>query len=260
MDALGSRLAEWVAGGILTDAEVTAIGELMPSARRVARAVSSGAKVHGNAHYAALYGVSDRAIKQWLALGREGGVMPPLDKPEAMAIWYHATHDGRKPPGKLLELQLVEQEAKPAADAPAVIHGDFTFGHAVAMAARHLEYLGKQMQLARDQNNFERVVALNSALTAAQETYRKAKKDEHDHLLLEGKLVDRAVVFAEMRLMLSEVAASIRSIAVRAATKLSLSAEATRELSRCLNQEVDRLFESAQRNNGSMREPLELAA
>lgn len=253
-------LLKWRKGQRLTDAEKAEIKPFLPSDKAAAKRSTVASKLHNNAHYAGVYGCSEKTIKNWCREGREmpsGPDLPPLDAPEKMAVWYARTHPHLKTvPPKLMELARAKQAAAPASSAApgapsphSISVEDFAFDQAVRYAAENLAYNQEQLRAARttkdeatQQLDEKRIAHLEQAVNKAQESYRKAKADEHEHAQRNGQLVDRRVVFAQVRQRLNDLHQGIRSVPVRAATKLAMTPEDTRQLVAAMNDELDALF------------------
>jgi hypothetical protein len=260
-------LLKWRKGQRLSEAEKAEIKSFLPSDKAAARKASIDSKLHTNAHYAAVYGVSEKTIKNWCRDGRgmiSGPDLPPLDAPDKMAAWYARTHLESKVPPKLMGLARARQPSSspPAApgtpsspSAPSIDVEDFAFDQAVRYAAENLAYSQEQLRTARTtvdpatkQLDERRIAQLEQAVNKAQESYRKAKADEHEHAQRNGQLVDRRVVFASLRQRLNDLHQGMRSVPVRAATKLAMTPEDTRQLVAAMNDELDALF-SAMRDD-----------
>lgn len=67
-----------------------------------------------SAQWAALWGYSERQIKNWIALGREKSRPVPLGIADQMPQWFSEIY-GKPPPGKLLE-SVARLTARPAPD------------------------------------------------------------------------------------------------------------------------------------------------
>ncbi len=252
-------LLKWRKGQRLTDAEKAEIKPFLPSDKAAAKRSTLASKIHNNIHYATVYACSEKTIKNWCREGREmptGPDLPPLDAPEKMAAWYARTHPHMKTvPPKLMELARAKQPAAPTSAAPGTgasppIGGeDFAFDQSVRFAAENLQFNQEQLRLARTVPDSvtgvideRRVAQYEKAVKDAQETYRKAKSDEHEHAQRNGQLVDRRVVFARLRQRLNDLHQGMRSVPVRAATKLAMTPDDTRQLVAAMNDELDALF------------------
>jgi hypothetical protein len=249
------------AGSPLSDAEKAEIRPFLPSDKAAAKKSTVASKIHNNAHYAEVYGCSEKTIKNWCRDGRavpSGPDLPPLDAPEKMAEWYARTHR-QAVPARLMELAraakaaaAIPANASPGSAAPSmpsIAIEDFAFEQAVSYAAENLAYNQDQLRIARStvdpatmQIDERRVAQLEQAVNKAQESYRKAKADEHEHAQRHGQLVDRRAVLAALRKQLNDLHQGIRSVPVRAATKLAMPPEDTRKLVAAMNDELDALF------------------
>lgn len=257
-------LLKWRKGQRLSEAEKAEIKSFLPSDKAAARKASIDSKLHTNAHYTQVYGVSEKTIKNWCRDGRgmiSGPDLPPLDAPDKMAAWYARTHPDSKVPPKLMELARARlpstasppapgTPASPSApSAPSIDIEDFAFDQAVRYAAENLAYNQEQLRTARTsidpatkQLDERRIAQLEQAVNKAQESYRKAAADEYEHAQRNGQLVDRRVVFASLRQRLNDLHQGLRSVPVRAATKLAMTPEDTRQLVAAMNEELDALF------------------
>lgn len=110
-----------VAGGV---AEAGPGGGLDGDAVGVGRGWSAG-------EMAKRWGHSVRAVKYWIAKGKELGDPPPLDRPREMAKWFARTHE-RRAPRKLLAAVARLAQAE----------------HVAEVAAKAAEAAGGQLELA----------------------------------------------------------------------------------------------------------------
>ncbi len=127
-----SLLQMWASGRKLSPDEFAEIAEHLPAgARPTAESataapapapVSSGEYRERIAHYASLYGQSDRTIKRWIGKGRKKGDPPPLDDPAEMPAWFPRHHKHRVP--EALIALAARSRAQTPADIPDEASGD----------------------------------------------------------------------------------------------------------------------------------------
>lgn len=254
-------LLKWRKGQRLSEAEKAEIKPFLPSDKAAAKRSTVASKLHNNAHYATVYGVSEKTIKNWCREGREmpsGPDLPPLDAPEKMAAWYARTHPHLKTvPPKLME--LARGRSSPASGShlapgsppppPMVTGDDFEFDDSVRFAAENLKFNQEQLRLARSVPDpvtgvidERRVAQYEKAVRDSQETYRKTKADEFEHSQRNGQLVDRRIVFSKLRTKLGALHHATRTIGVRVATLMALSPDETRKLVGLINDQLDTIF------------------
>ena len=256
-------LLKWRKGQRLSEAEKAEIKPFLPSDKAAAKRSTVASKLHNNAHYAKVYAVSEKTIKNWCREGREmpsGPDLPPLDAPEKMAAWYARTHPHLKTvPPKLMELARGRSSPASGAQPPLgsppppptspITSDDFEFDDSVQFAAENLKFNQGQLRLARTVPDpatgvidERRVAQYEKAVKDAQETYRKTKADEFEHLQRNGQLVDRRIVFSKLRTKLGALHHATRTIGVRVATLMALSPDETRKLVGLINEQLDTIF------------------
>lgn len=277
---IGNLLLRRMRGHRLTDEEKEEIDDTFPTSRSAARAITRESYKESQKHYAAVYATSDRTIKTWISEGRAKNDLPPLDDPTQMAAWYGRVKQ-RRVPVELLRLQApagatsangastphaAAQPGQQTPTAPAKpiivdLNADFSYDMAVQIAAENLQYAQEQLRQARkDVNNTGRVEVCERSVTRAISEYRKAKSEEHENMKRSGGSVDKRVIMEKFRNRLSAVNQGVRSCGVRVGTKLALSPEVVRQITRALNEELDAVFEQLKDDGWVHKERLTLEA
>lgn len=280
---IGALLLKKMRGQRLSEEEKEECDLAFPTSVSTARTISRDSYKElqpggrGLKHYAGVYGVSDRAVKQWIKEGREKSDLPPLDEPKVMAAWYGRVKQ-RRIPLTLLHLK----EAKPAAGAAATTtepgaptgetkpppkqsgfqHSEeFSYDLAVQFAAENLQHAQQQLRNARSEpDNHGNIEAYERSVARALGEYRKAKNDESDNLKRSGGHVDKRIMFDKFRTRLAAVHQGVRSCGVRVGTKLALPPETVRLITRAMNEELDALFQQLKNDGWIYKEPLTLQA
>lgn len=265
-----SLLLKWRKGQRLSEAEKAEIKPFLPSDKAAAKRSTVASKLHNNAHYATVYAVSEKTIKNWCREGREmttGPDLPPLDAPEKMAAWYARTHPHLKTvPPKLMELARGRPVTPPTTPPTSPItSNDFEFDDSVRFAAENLKFNQEQLRLARSVPDpvtgvidERRVAQYEKAVKDAQETYRKTKADEFEHSQRNGQLVDRRIVFSKLRTKLGALHHATRTIGVRVATLMALSPDETRKLVSLINDQLDTIFTQGEEDRWIFKDRLTL--
>jgi|GEM_PF-5959422 len=276
---VGALLIRWSKGSRLSKEERAEITAHLPVARASPGATSNHYP-QTMERYGEIYGVTAKSVKNWVRDGRQQPgepVWPPLDTPSQMAAWY-ARVKQRKVPDFLLRFTGPAQAAPgaspatapgqtsappPAATpwAPVPIVEDFGYGLAVAIAAENLQYSQAQLRKARETpDETGRIKQCETSVNAALSEYRKAKNDEHDLLSKQGDMVPRRIMMQKFGVRLASLHQGVRSIPLRAASKLALPPETIRSLIASMNDELDGLFTQLKQDAWQFKERLTLSS
>ncbi len=272
---VAALLLKWSKGQRLSQDERGEISTHLPSSRSALRAATSSHYQHEQKHYAGVFEVSDKTIKNWISDGRhaaKGEDLPPLDEPAKMAAWYRRVKS-RNPPSNLVRLA----KSAPAAAAPAsttstpsapaaapISHDDFGYEIAVRYAAENLDYAQQQLRKARvtlveGLPDEERIRDCETAVNKALEQYRKAKADEWDNMQRQGDMVPRKIMLGKFAVRLSALHQAVRSCPVRAGTKLALAPDLVRKIVALMNDELDAAFVQLHEDKWQFKERLTLS-
>jgi hypothetical protein len=137
---------------------------------------------------------------------------------------------------------------------------DFGYGLAVAIAAENLQYAQAQLRNARlNPDDTGRIKQCEGSVNAALSEYRKAKNDEHDLLSKQGDMVPRRLMLQKFGVRLASLHQGVRSIPLRAGSKLALPPDVIRALVASMNDELDALFTQLKQDAWQFKERLTLS-
>lgn len=249
---IGSLLLRSMRGQRLTAEEKEEIDLAFPTSVSSARAITRETYKKSQKQYAAIYGTSDKSIKNWLSDGRKKNDLPPLDEPGKMADWY-ARVKTRRVPLELVRLKTTStegpadpsgpsQSASPGKPISIDLNADFSYDMAVRIAAENLQYAQEKLRQARQRVDGAGTEEAERSVARALSEYRKAKNDEHENLKRQGGHVEKRVMLDKFRSRLAAVHQGVRSCGVRVGTKLALEPELVRQITRAMNEELDAIF------------------
>lgn len=263
-----SRLLHVYAAGdrLLGDAELVKLAALLPDRLLIERRMTKARYTKSQEDYAAQYGYAVRNIKKWIGLGREKSPpdLPPLDQPELMASWWTRNMKQRVPPRLLLSKPKPEakpsDQGKPAValkppSQPSPESEDALKGTGYAAMlnrVNHAELVAWEMwQTALTADPFEPSdeEMRRRAYDRASEQARKVLKDRDSGLAGDdewGRWEEFELLAQEHVSVLNQ---SLRSLAVRVATKMALPPETFRRMGDAMNEELDRIFMQLDRVN-----------
>lgn len=224
--------------------------------------------------YAERYGYSERAIKRWVALGREMDPedLPPLEDPLAMGEWWERMRAAGKLKWKVPD--VFSMPPKKAASAPAgaeaeavkvatatVAASDQGLGFSAALRraqeAERLAHARWQAELGKDGDAFDPVAEKRRA-----EAWDRAAKLLESLEVKADKILGRDFVrMEEVEEVVAEresaIRDGIRSIGTRVCTKLNLPGELYAKVVESIDAEIDRVFAHL---NGGENQIFELEA
>lgn len=255
----------------LNEDELAEIADILPDPMQIERRLTKERYSQPQEFYAAKYGYAVRNIKKWLGIGREKCPpdLPPLDSPEQMPAWWSRNMKQRVPQRLLSGAIKPEQKSSagtpPAPEAekpsqkpptqpqPTDVDALKGTGYAAMLArVNHAELVAWdrwQKSLNKDPFDPSEEEMLRRAYDRAGEQARKVLKDRDSGLAGDddwGRWEDFEQLAQEHISVLNQ---SLRSTAVRVATKMALPPELFHRLGEAINEELDRIFETLARTN-----------
>ncbi len=201
--------------------------------------------------YAALYGVSERAVKRYIRIGKQSGELPPLDQPEAMPGWYEL-HHARRAPDNLLAFKPAPEHAQMPPDEENQIAvnlaeiGGLTPEENVAKLRQNLEIVERRLRKAIETNNGGQIALQERNYVNILEIWRKAEATLIEIEKARGHSLPRATVETEIAQSLEMLRLSRQTMARR--ILLELEKLLPKRLSRIWNllaPHLDRAIEKA---------------
>lgn len=244
----------------LSEEELAEIAGILPDAMQVERWLTKERYSKSQDDYANQYGYAVRNIKKWIGLGREKSPpdLPPLDQPEDMPAWWTRNMKQRVPPRLLLSKAKPEakpsEQTKPAApplkppQQPQPANEDALKGTGYAAMLNRVNYAELvawemwQTSLKKDPFDPSEEEMRRRAYDRASEQARKVLKDRDAGLAGDDEW-GRWEEFEQLaQEHVSVLHQSLRSLAVRVATKMALPPETFRRMGDAMNDELDRIF------------------
>lgn len=229
-------------GGIPTPREMeilnssTAAAPAAPAADHAAPApelrLESPDTPTGQAGVAALYEVSVRKVKRWVAAGREAADPPPLHSPAEMRVWHERLRERgifKNKCGTEFDAAASKVTAAPAAprvqtaqeSLPDIADlnielNDFDpsamdFDDGVAAAKMNFKVQATLLRKAFEGKNEDERRRARAAFKEALDLYREVERDREKIMAASGRLMKRDVIRREMLSLHSNIASRLKS-------------------------------------------------
>jgi len=211
---------------------------------------------HEYGFYCQAWGIAERTLKRWVAVGRKSQDPPPLDRPELLPSWWSRHYD-RRAPDELLAAAGIQATKQQAADSPrllaapeprepVVIPADLPAGPAgiqhMVGRLREAETTAqaRYQELVRQNADAGSIELARKGWLEVGERLRQAERTAVDVLKKHGELVERRRVEAVLVEIHGAIAGSVRSMGRRLADRLGVSW--AQPMEEAWNAECDRVF------------------
>jgi hypothetical protein len=197
------QLFEKIGGEGLTSAEAAEFDCLLASARTAPPIPQNRRYAKRLGEYAAIFARSPRAIKSWIAAGRNADPpsLPPFDEPAAMLAWW-TRHMKRRPPDSIVAMavdrQILSNWKEATAGVPLEVEKLALNVDALQQARVFLAAANRKLQTAYLDGNEAGVHRAHRLFESAMETFRKAQISSRAESKTKGDLVSKAELFPEI--------------------------------------------------------------
>lgn len=183
--------------------------------------------------YADFYGVSDRTVKRWKAIGKEKGEMPPLDDVKMFVEWWSIRMKHKCPENilRLVPAEVVEPEQRLESVDLGSLEGVSDMG--LSSMRQIVQVRGKAVTDAYLKGNDVQISQAEKRLESTIKTLRMLEKTASDMEKAGGDLASRSQIRSELAPMITRLSTSILEAMVKAAQKIAPEVERDRILAVC---------------------------
>lgn len=182
---------------------------------------------HPYRHYAEVFGIPERSIKRWVALGKKSQPpdLPPFDSPSELPAWWNR-HSSQQIPARLLQFIAGEKPQVAANDTRDANLNEKSTDTPLRQAQKHLDIADCRLQAALmpDANGEVNESRIGSATRIWQDTLKvflAAKHAAEEEQRIQGQWISRTEANEEILTLAEHLRQMRANLARRVSTALA---------------------------------------